>query len=113
MDEKINKSSVLDTDDGNILVLVNRNNLISRSYIPVDMVSVQGTERLIKREVHIAYLKMKSDALAENLDFYIDSAYRSYSAQERLFISYGGVNGQKNAHRPEQASTIRGLPLIY
>ncbi len=111
MDEKINKSSVLDTDDGNILVLVNRNNLISRSYIPVGMVSVQGTERLIKREVHIAYLKMKADALAENLDFYIDSAYRSYSAQERLFISYGGVNGQKRCAPPGTSEHHTGLAV--
>ena len=54
------------------------------------MVAVQGTERLIKRSAHIAYLKMKADALAEGLDFYIDSAYRSYSTQERLFIAGGG-----------------------
>ncbi|HBH94673.1 MAG TPA: hypothetical protein DDX91_02920 [Ruminococcaceae bacterium] len=90
MNEKLNKPSALDADDGNILVLVNRNNLISRSYTPVDMVAVQGTERLIKRSAHIAYLKMKADALAEGLDFYIDSAYRSYSTQERLFIAGGG-----------------------
>lgn len=90
MNEKLNRPSALDADDGNILVLVNRNNLISRSYTPVDMVAVQGTERLIKRSAHIAYLKMKADALAEGLDFYIDSTYRSYSTQERLFIAGGG-----------------------
>lgn len=113
MEDRLNNSPVLDTDNGNTLVLVNRSNLVSSSYTPVDMVSVQGTERLIKREVHIAYLKMKADALAEGLDFYIDSAYRSYSTQERLFIAGGGVNDRKSVHRPEQASIIRGLPLIY
>lgn len=96
MGDDLKKNPVRDADDGNILVLVNRDNLVSSSYKPVDMVTVQGTERLIKREVHIAYLKMKADALAENLEIYIDSAYRSYSTQEKLFTSRGG--GERSEH---------------
>lgn len=88
------------TDDGNLLVIVNKEYAVSPDYYPTDMVDIDGSlstnqNLKVKKEAYDAYLKMLHDAQAEGLNFCICSAYRSYSLQESLYNNSLAANGQE------------------
>ncbi len=92
--------STLTEDDGNLLVLVNKEYTVARDYYPTDMVDIDGSlstnqNLKVKREAYDAYLKMLKDAQAEGLNFCICSAYRSFEAQERLYYNSLASNGRE------------------
>jgi len=92
--------STLTEDDGNLLVLVNKEYTISRDYYPVDMVDVDGSlstnqNLKVKREAYDAYLAMLADAKAEGLNFCICSAYRGFEVQESLYYNSLAANGKE------------------
>ncbi len=85
-------------DDGNVLVLVNKEYAVSEDYEPIDMVDVDGSLSTnqglkVKAEAYEAYLLMLADAQAEGLNFCICSAYRSYALQESLYNNSVATNG--------------------
>ena len=87
-------------DDGNILVLVNKEYPVSEDYEPSDMVEIDGSlstnqNLKVKREAYEAYLEMLKDAQAEGLNFSICSAYRSYALQESLYNNSLAANGKE------------------
>lgn len=86
-------------DDGNLLVIVNKEFAVSPDYYPTDMVDIDGSlstnqNLQVKREAYDAYLAMLKDAQAEGLNFCICSAYRSYALQESLYNNSLSANGQ-------------------
>ena len=92
--------STLTKDDGNLLVLVNKEYTISRDYYPIDMVDVDGSlstnqNLKVKREAYDAYLTMLKDAQAEGLNFCICSAYRGFEVQESLYYNSLASNGKE------------------
>ncbi|MFR9192813.1 MAG: D-alanyl-D-alanine carboxypeptidase family protein [Anaerovoracaceae bacterium] len=83
---------VRSSDDGGLLVLVNKLHTVSADYYPTDMVAVDGSLSTnqglyFKREAYDAYLKMLSAAKADGINFLICSAYRSYDTQKSLYDS--------------------------
>lgn len=90
--------STLDSDDGNLLVLVNKLYTVSKNYYPTDMVAVDGSLSTnqglyFKREAYEAYLDMLAAAQSEGLTFKICSAYRSYELQTSLYNNSLAQNG--------------------
>ena len=86
-------------DDGNRMVLVNKQYAVSQDYCPTDMVDIDGSlstnqNLKVKREAYDAYLKMLKNANAEGLNFAICSAYRSYELQESLYNQSLQSNGE-------------------
>lgn len=85
--------TVKEKDDGDLLVLVNKYFTVSENYKPADMVTISseyGTYygMQMKKNAYSAYKKMIKAAQAEDLDFEICSAYRTYYTQQYLFNSY-------------------------
>ncbi len=92
--------STLQSDDGNLLVLVNKEYTVGRDYYPTDMVDIDGSlstnqNLKVKREAYDAYLEMLADAKAEGLNFCICSAYRGFSVQESLYYNSLASNGKE------------------
>ena len=92
--------STLTSDDGNPLVLGNKEYTVSRDYYPTDMVDIDGSlstnqNLKVKREAYDAYLAMLKDAKAEGLNFCICSAYRGFAVQESLYYNSLSSNGKE------------------
>lgn len=88
------------TDDGNLLVIINKEFTVSKDYYPTDMVDIDGSlstnqNLKVKKEAYDAYLSMLHDAQAEGLNFSICSAYRSYELQESLYNNSLTANGKE------------------
>ena len=80
-------------DDGNKLILVNKQYAVGPNFYPTDLVAVDralSTNKGIyfKREAYDAYLRMLGDANAQGISFIICSTYRSYALQESLYFGY-------------------------
>ena len=76
-------------------ILVNKRNPLGSEYIPENLVEVQGPtgEKMdpnyINKMDFLAYrffLEMQKAALEEGYEVFIDSSYRSYEYQQRLFV---------------------------
>ena len=75
-------------DTMDYLLLVNRDNVFDKTYIPSDMVNAGSNYKknvLIKRKVLNMFNLMKLEALKFGYDIDIMSGYRSYSYQERIY----------------------------
>jgi D-alanyl-D-alanine carboxypeptidase len=94
---------VLDTiavDPENKLMLINKLHAVSKDYYPTDMVVIDNSlstysNLYLKREAYEAYLKMLEDANAQDINFLICSAYRSYELQESLYNNSLAANGEE------------------
>ncbi len=80
-------------DNGDKLILVNKQHAITEDFYPTDMVAVDGSLSTnqglyFKREAYAAYLKMLGDAKEEGINFLICSTYRSYDTQYSIYHSY-------------------------
>lgn len=96
-------------DDGNKLILVNKQYAVTSDFYPTDMVAVDGSLSTnqglyFKREAYDAYLRMLSDAKAQGINFLICSTYRSYSTQESIYFSY------VNSYGAEYTNTLSAYP---
>ena len=80
----------IDSDNGDILILVNKLHAVSESYKPKDMVYMDNAlstwENLeLKEEAYEAYKKMYADAKDLGYNLKVCSAYRTYKTQVGLF----------------------------
>ena len=80
-------------DNGDKLILVNKQYAITSDFYPTDLVAVDGSLSTnqgiyFKREAYDAYLKMLADANAQGINFLICSTYRSYSLQESIYFNH-------------------------
>jgi D-alanyl-D-alanine carboxypeptidase len=77
-------------------ILVNKENLLAGDYIPDTMVEIHepmGSKidstyiNRLDKEVYRNFKIMQADALKEGFEIFVDSSFRSYEYQERVFNS--------------------------
>ena len=88
------------TDDGDVLVLVNKLHAVSKNYKPTNMVSINGKYTTnqgleMKADAYKAFKKMRKAARADGKYFKICSAYRSYETQKYLYENYLSTMGKE------------------
>ena len=80
-------------------ILLNKYNLVSKSYKPKNLVQV-STEYakeniLLTEEANNQFILMAEAAKKENLTLYAISGYRDYTYQENLYNNYYSIDGNK------------------
>ena len=78
------------TDDGDLLVVVNKYHAVSNNYTPKNLVTIDdkyGTWKnmQLKAEAYDAYVKLYNDAKAQGFDLKLCSTTRSYETQRTLY----------------------------
>lgn len=79
-------------------ILVNKHYHLNEDYVPKELEKVDlkytKYELLLEKTCYEAYKRMYDDALKENLDLNIDSAYRSYQLQELSYSNFLTIDSQ-------------------
>ncbi|MBQ9011305.1 MAG: M15 family metallopeptidase [Bacilli bacterium] len=105
-------------DKGNA-ILVNKYYSLPEAYAPKDIVNVSnqhsyGTVQ-IKSEVYDAFKEMFNAAKKENITLIINSGYRDYASQEKVYNQYKETKGEEYADsiaaRPDFSEHQTGLAL--
>ena len=91
------------SDDGDVLVLVNKLHAVSKNYKPTNMVYMDNSlttwQNLeLKSDAYEAYLKLYKDAKAEGFNLKVCSAYRTYETQKSLYTSSVNSMGKETAN---------------
>ena len=94
----------LSSDNGDRLILANKQYALSSTFVPTDLVAVDGSLSTnqgiyFKREAYDAYLNMLNDAKAQGIDFCICSTYRSYNTQSAIYNNYVTNYGLEYANK--------------
>ena len=94
----------LSSDNGDRLILANKQYALSSTFVPTDLVAVDGSLSTnqgiyFKREAYDAYLNMLNDAKAQGIDFCICSTYRSYNTQSAIYNNYVANYGLEYANK--------------
>lgn len=90
--------------DYDITMLINKHRMLSKDYIPKDLVKVDSkyasddTQEGAKDAVD-AFIKMAKAAKKDGLGLVINSSYRSYEEQEELCNTYLGLYGKSYVDR--------------
>ena len=116
--EEYSLNNYTDTSKDN-LMLVNKYNKLESNYIPTDLVDIDlkyaYEGRKIKKEVYDSFINMYNDALKEDINLLIISAYRDYDYQNQLYNNYintYGVDYTNNySARPGYSEHQSGLAL--
>lgn len=73
------------------ITLANRDNLLSSSYIPTDLVNITAKHISgrfqLRKEAHDALVRMFDAAKEEGMTLYVKSAYRSYTTQSTMYYN--------------------------
>lgn len=72
-------------------ILVNKENRLSKNFKPSNLVEVKKCSQekfYLEEETAKAYQQMCLDSIKEGLNFSINSAYRSYDEQKKLYREY-------------------------
>ncbi len=87
--------------EDDILALVNKNNKLTKSYVPSNLKKINTKyaheDKYLREEAKIAFEKLSKKAKKENLNIIAVSAYRSFDYQEKLFNNYKKEFGKKYA----------------
>ena len=101
---KDNFEIVKNPDD--ITVLTNKYLEIPDDYEPKDLVNMDNKyanntygQKQLRKEAYDAFVKMVDAAKEDGVTFYADSAYRSFSYQEKIYKNYVASNGQEKADK--------------
>lgn len=85
----------------NKYTLVNKRRLLTKEYIPKDLVTIakkylKDDSVTIKasKEAYNALIQLITEAQKDNINILINSAYRSYTDQEKLYNEYKNLYGQ-------------------
>lgn len=88
-------------EEEDILVLVNKNNKLTKSFIPPCLEKLNTkyshNEKYLRKEARIAFEKLSKAAAKENYSIIAVSTYRSFEYQENLFKKYVQEKGRKYA----------------
>ena len=112
---------ILQIKDGNyLLALVTKQTSLGK-YEPADLVTIPEEMRLydykyqLREEAYLHLREMWEAAKAAGSEFYVNSAYRSYATQKRIFNDYAAKNGEKKANefsaRPGQSEHQLGTTV--
>lgn len=89
-------------------ILVNKENLLPRDYVPENLVEIHEPmgSKLDKTYVnrlnagaYKAFKEMQKDALKEGYEIFVDSSYRTYEYQEKLFNKTASEKGLEYAQK--------------
>ncbi len=72
----------------NYLLLVNRDNLLDKTYVPDDLIDADSMYRdniLVRKKANIMFNLLKKEALKHGFEIDAMSGYRDYSYQEKLY----------------------------
>lgn len=99
---EVQVKKALEKDPEDALMLVNKKNWLSDSYVPSKLISL-GSLAIVnieaKEEVRDAYEKLYRDARKAGFDIKVISAYRDYDLQASLFDYWCKTDGVKQALR--------------
>lgn len=119
-DKLIMINSDYNTPNLDILILVNRNNPLSKDYMPFDLIvpninNPVKEDLLLRKEAARALEELLTKANKDKIDFYCLSGYRSFNIQEQLYNekvrSSGKVMADKYVAYPGQSEHQTGLAL--
>lgn len=96
-------TNIVVAKENDYLILVNKHNPVSNTYIPNNLVAITSEDNIdyIERKNEIMYINNKvleqyvllyNDALANGITLTIFSAYRSYEKQEMLWNQRSNIN---------------------
>jgi len=98
---KFYKNINIINQEDDILVLVNKNNKLTKSFIPPKLekinIKYSNKDKFLRKEAKEAFEKLSKNAKKNNLKITAVSAYRSFNYQERLFNNYIKEYGKKYA----------------
>lgn len=95
----------------NFTILVNKDNLLPRSYVPENLIATDNNESnfhkyfdanlkpMICKDIYPFYLKMKQDALKKGINLMVGSGYRSYDYQQVIWEHYVESKGLEEAKK--------------
>ena len=93
-------TSKADISKGN-LILVNKYNYLTKNFKIDDLVDVsiiyKYGEQKVKKEAYEAFKEMHKAAKKENLTLIINSSFRTFEYQEKLWKNYANANGDDYA----------------
>ena len=93
-------TKIEDTTD--VLVLVNKYNMLPSDYVPSDLEPInnkynKGFNNKMRHTARVAFEEMCEAALKDNIIIYSGSAYRSYNYQLNLYNRYVSIDGKTKA----------------
>ncbi len=99
------RPEVIDEDDGDLLILVNKQYGLSKNYVPGDLVQVKtcdttfssNTVKKMKSEAAEALEELFTAAREEDHEIVLRTGYRPYGYQEALYNSYVKSKGKDKA----------------
>ena len=105
-------------------ILVNNENLLARDYVPEGLVEIHepmGSKldktyvNRLNADVYKAFKEMQKDALKEGYEIFVDSSYRTYEYQERVFndvvLKKGMEYAKKFVAKPGGSEHQTGLAM--
>lgn len=104
----------------NELILVNKYNYLTSDYNPDDLkelsnVYAYGTNQMLRLDAYNAFIEMWNKANEDGYKLIINSSYRSYEDQEKIYNDYsswyGETDADKKAARPGYSEHQTGLAL--
>ena len=104
----------------NELILVNKYNYLTSDYNPDDLkelsnVYAYGTNQMLRLDAYNAFIAMWNKANEDGYKLIINSSYRSYEDQEKIYNDYsswyGETDADKKAARPGYSEHQTGLAL--
>lgn len=88
-------------NEEDILVLVNKNNKLTKNYVPASLVKINtkyaNEEKYLRKEAQEAFERLSKKAYKNGLHIIAVSTYRSFDYQENLFKGYVKDFGKKYA----------------
>ncbi|NLZ39215.1 MAG: M15 family metallopeptidase [Firmicutes bacterium] len=126
--DKVDKKPSLSTEEdilyikeGNYLLALVTKQTSLGNYAPTDLVTIPKEMRLydyqyqLREEAYLHLREMWEAAKTAGCEFYVNSAYRSYEAQKRIFNDYAARHGEEKANefsaRPGQSEHQLGTTV--
>jgi D-alanyl-D-alanine carboxypeptidase len=105
-DYLLTDTPVINVDENNMLILVNKNHRLPSTYVPSDLITVNVPfpfsedlpKKKMRKEAAVALEKLFDAAQKEGLSLYAQSGYRSYSTQEAIFKRNAQKYGEQKAN---------------
>ena len=104
----------------NELILVNKYNYLTSDYNPDDLKELSnvysyGTNQMLRLDAYNAFIEMWNKATEDGYKLIVNSSYRSYEEQEKIYNDYsswyGKAEADKKAARPGYSEHQTGLAL--
>ncbi|MCR3923288.1 MAG: M15 family metallopeptidase [Firmicutes bacterium] len=112
---------VIQLADGDYLLALVTKQTSLGNYKPTDLVSIPDEMKLydspyqLRQEAYLHLREMWEAARANGVDLFVNSAYRSYTTQERIFTNYAADHGETKANqfsaRPGQSEHQLGTTV--